>query len=176
MFREEPIQTVAKAELPSPDGARTAVLYQREQPRFLNLAYWTELAIKDQRGFEHMVGEVGRIGPGSLRWTSPTELSVTLQMRPWEFPKTGVPSVKVTYTLSEALSVERSRTELLRQEAGYAKTDPQRRESCRTIRRNWERVREFHAWARRNATNGDPDPGPWASTAYPADCSTLPNP
>ena len=171
--RDPAIETVSKTELASPDGRHTAIVYDREQPAFLDRSRWSELAIRTGQA-EQIVGSMGRPRP-EISWLNARELRVLLHGRPSLDASAEAMGVTVTYHLSAELNVRTYHAQLRNWERvswGFAES----RQYCHDIYGRWDAARRFWEWARRYADNGEPDPGTWMSELFPADCSTLPKP
>jgi hypothetical protein len=179
---DAPIETTSRTEYPSPQGAYSAVVYERWQALpFLGHADWVDLAIR--RGSEER--PVACLGDGTVEWEGDHQIRITISRRPCnKFTDDGgifdtnrkTFDVQVLFHLSDNLRSNEYRKQLWKQEQEYFTENPKRKELCRTIYRNWQTERHFDAWAREAADNGEPDPGPWVSTLFPADCSKLPEP
>ena len=167
-----PDRILNQAEYPSPSSDYVAIVSRRE----VHIVDWVYLpsiylTIKGREGPESRVGKMGDSIP-EVQWTAPGELLITLHARPHFDSLRNNSGVKIIYRLSEELHTEAARREVQRAESKLAASEKAR--ACRLGHGDWARIRYFYSWARENADNGDPDPGPWVSAIFPTDCSQIP--
>lgn len=133
--------------IPSPSGEILATVSSYTVPQMLGFASYTDLKVTCAATSKDVLR--GYFFDRNVRWITDDTIGVVIAGS--EPPMSTPPpcGVRVILTLNASLSLLVEKERLQKQEAGFLTerrySGPQSREGCRTIYRNWERVRALHA-------------------------------
>lgn len=163
-----------RTEIASPDGKHVAILESFVPDYFVAPTFFYDKLTIVEGSTSRRLGRTPVLS--DLTWLDDHTLRATLNDTTIPNIATDVLGVKITFHVGERANVFYVHGAM----AGYEKfafssshAGPMDSLSCELYPRNWQRARAFWAWAREHTDNGDPDPGPWVSKYYPADCSGL---